>query len=102
MNPQTHTHTHIYVYIYIHTHTQEWVYENNKLRRILLCPLHHLSINLSPKYANNFLPTPLHKIRQHDYLLKVLKVKDSYSASEGGGVDFQTMQHQKCMCPVYM
>ena len=94
----THTHTHTHTHIF----TQECVYENNKLRRILLWPLHHLSINLSPKYANNFLPTPLNKIRQNDYLLKVLKVKDSYSASEGGGLDFQTMPRPKFMCPVYM
>lgn len=46
---------------------------------------------LSLTYPNHFLPMPLHQIRQNDYLLKVLTLKDSRSASEGGVFDFQTI-----------
>ena len=95
----THTHTHIYIYIYIHTNVFN---ESKKIRSTILRPSNQLYITLSLTYPNHFLSTPPHQIGQHDHLLKVLKLNDSYSASEGGVLYFQTKQSQKIMCSISM
>ena len=103
IKPYTHTHTPTHTHKHTHTHTHMYTNgfnESNKLRSIMLCPLHHLSITLSLTYPNNFSAYNLHQIRQQDHILKVLKLNDSYSASDGGWLDFLTKQRQK-FCALY-
>lgn len=94
LHTQTLTHTHTYFYI-------NRVNEGNNFRSLASCPPHHLSIILSPTHPNNFLPTPCSTNRTtQDHLLKLLALNDSYFASQGGGLDFQTLQHMKIRCPI--
>ena len=71
------------------------VNEGNKLRSFAACPLHQLSITLSPTNPNHFCLRPVQQIRQQDQLLKLLALNDSYFASEDGGLYFQTIQNRK-------
>ena len=107
----TKTHTHIYIYksvcvflcVCVCVCTRMGVTKATNYEP-LICVLYTTYLLLSLTLTNipNFLPTPLHQIRLHDHLLKVVKLNDSYSASEGGGLDFQTMKRQKFMCSTSM
>ena len=57
---------------------------------------------LSLTYPNYFLPRPIHQIPQHEHLLNVLKMNDSYSVLEGGGLDLQIIHGRKFMCSICM